>query len=133
MINVRTEDSNIIDSTSVSVSNLTIDELYDNTIKLCKKKYLFFWDNWKITYAYRQNHHIMMEGIPFSFIFPRGNLWDRSIWDVRFVQKPDKVEVTLSLLPSLRVSWFPIKEETIAKYLFPQVASYLFNNIGVKE
>ena len=131
MINVRTEDSNIIDSKSVSVSNLSIDELYNNTLKLCKKKYLLFWDNWKITYSFRPNHHIMMEGIPYSFIFPRGNLWDKSIWDVLFIQKSDKVEVTVSLLPSIRVSWFPIKEEEIAKQLFPKIASYLFINIGI--
>ena len=131
LIVVKTEDSDIIDTTSVSTSKFTVDELYDNTINLCKKKYLLFWDNWKITYSYRQNHHIIMEGIPYSFIIPRGELGGKSVWDVRFVEKSDIVVVTLSLLVSPYISWSLMHEETMSKYLFPQVAVYLFENIGI--
>lgn len=128
---MKTEESGILESTSVCTSNYTIEELYDNTMKLCKKKHLLFLDNWKITYSHRPNHHIVMEGIPYSFIVPRGQLGGKSIWDVRFVQKSDFVEVTLSLLVSPYLSWSLMHEESMSKYLFLQVASYLFENIGI--
>lgn len=130
LIIVGIDDTDIITSTTISLPNANIEEIYQKTINLCRKKYLLFWDNWKITYSLKP-YHILLKGIPYAFPFPRAEISDSSKWEIIFSQNTNQVHVKFSLIKRDKPFW-GLSEDPIAFHMYPQIALYLIRGIGVE-